>query len=91
MQVEKVVTLQMSLFLLQKHVTKIKLQGILDKTTERLVEAQCEVLKNVPFLSHLHYLANRDVLGALFTALINRYLKTSMLLMSFCLYLRLFH
>ena len=28
---------------------EINLQGILDKTTERLVEAQCEDLKNVPF------------------------------------------
>ena len=34
--------------------TKINLQSILNKTSERLVEARSGVLKNVPFLRHWH-------------------------------------
>ena len=75
MQVEKVVTLQMSIFFITKIRAEINVQSILDKTTEGLVEVRCEVLKSVPFFTPTTLLANGDGVEALVTALINRYLQ----------------
>lgn len=33
---------------------KIKLQGILDKTTERLIKVQTEIIRTEAFLRHAH-------------------------------------